>query len=505
METEVKDPLIGKQFEDENSQMHEVTERLSAGGQGVVYRTKDENVLIKLKIEVDPTTNEEVIIEGEKEYKEYVKSILDARIIDIPKGVQITKPVLFLKSPQCGYIMRMLDNMVPIQKLMYTTSIKDPVNHYKNTGGLKRRLELLAKFAKMFALLHSRPLVYADISEGNLFVSSNANDNAAWLIDADNLKHRIHYHNITGTAGYQAPEIAQQQSTNTTYSDVYSFAIVAYKVLTYKTSPFIGALMHAPAATTDSTEDESWDDGGWDDEEETQNPHVLAEQGKLPWVDDPLDDSNRQNAGFPIKLVASPLMFDLFNRTFSQEGRQNPASRPTMQEWYQVLNNALNAIMTCNNCEQTFFFTEDTCPFCRAVRGPIYISKIKNMFNLQGMLADDEQVGEFVQDLPSEQAVSEVQVGWKVIELNRGVQILTKHQLFESFFTEENEDCIELELSSTIILRNVCSNAFLVKHGEQRQLLHPYTSIEISNTNYFELVSYIHEFKSRKLEFRRRD
>lgn len=500
-DVEEKDPLIGSLFEDENSQVHEITERLSAGGQGVVYRTKDANVLIKLQIKVDPVTNEETIVTGDKEYQQYVKSILDARIIDVPKGVQITKPVLFLKSPQCGYIMRMLDNMVPIQKLMYTTAIKEPVKHYQQTGGLKRRVELLAKFAKMFTLLHSRPLVYADISEGNLFVSGSVDANEAWLIDADNLKHRIYYKNITGTPGYQAPEIALQQSSNTTFSDVYSFAIVAYKVLTYKASPFLGALKDAPVA---ESANDSWEDDGWGDDEETTDPSALAEQGKLPWVDDPEDDSNRDNTGFPIQIVTSTRMFELFNRTFSQEGRQNPASRPTMEEWYEVLSNAANAIVTCRNCGHSYFFTEKACTFCKADADSIYVCKVKNMFNMKGMLVEDEELSEFVAQLPAQQAVSEIQVGWKVIEINKGKQVLTKQQLFETFITEENEDLIEMELSTSIILRNISSHAFLLKYNETRQILQPYTSVELPLVNYFELISYIHEFKSLKLEFRRR-
>ncbi|RUS56955.1 hypothetical protein QI30_08495 [Kurthia sp. 3B1D] len=499
MNTEEKDPLIGSLFEDQNSHVHEITKRLSAGGQGVVYRTKDPNVLIKLKINVDPSTNEEIIVEGKKEYDTYVKSILSAKIIDVPKSVNITKPVAFLKSPQCGYVMRMLDNMVPIQKLMFTTNISEPLEHYKQTGGLKRRIEILAKFAKMFSLLHSRSLVYADISEGNLFISESADATATWLIDADNLEYRVHFTTCTGTPGYQAPEVANGIK-NSTYSDVYSFAIVAYKVLTYKPSPFLGALQDTK--NTETTDD-GWEDDGWDDTEETTDPTILAEQGKLPWVDDPLDDSNRLKTGFPINIVSSPLMFDLFNRTFSKEGRENPASRPTMEEWYNVLNNATKALTTCN-CGHTYFFKEKSCPFCNGTSSPKYICKVKNIFNLQKMLSDDEEVGEFVAKLTPEQSVSEVVMGFKVFDMKPNKQFITKEELFETFLTEENENLIEVEINQSIILRNISMSAFLIDANAKRQIIQPYTSLEIPLVDYFKIISYLSEIKSRKLEFKRR-
>lgn len=501
MDLEEKDLLIGLTFEDENSQIHEITERLSAGGQGVVYRTKDANILIKLKIEVDSVTSEEVVIEGEQEYKAYVDSILDARIVDVPKGVQITRPILFLKSPQCGYIMRTLDNMVPIKKLMFTTGITDPKKHYRETGGLKRRIELLAKFAKMFALLHSRPLVYADISEGNLFVSGSVDANEAWLIDADNLKHQMYFSHITGTEGYQAPEVAQQLHSNTTFSDVYSFAIVAYKVLTYRVSPFLGALKDV---SVEEDEDAGWDDGGWGDDTTTTDPFLLAEQGKLPWVDDPKDDSNRDPSGIPIGIVASPRMFKLFNRTFSQKGRENPASRPTMEEWYDVLNNAVHTIVSCSYCGHTHFFTEKTCPFCQVPMASLYVGRLYNMFDVRGMLAQDEELGEFVSQLPVEQSVTEEQISWKILEISEGKQILTRQQLFEMLLSEDNEILIEVEITTSIILRNVSEHAFILDYNETRQVLQPYTSVEIPLVQQFELLSYIYRYKTRKLVFKRR-
>ena len=49
-------------------------------------------------------------------------------------------------------------------------------------------------------------------------------------------------------------------------------------------------------------------------------------------------------------------MIKLFQQTFSLEGRKNPASRPTMEQWYEVLLGASKAMVHCTNpnCQTAF-------------------------------------------------------------------------------------------------------------------------------------------------------
>lgn len=500
------DSLIGMRFEDEYSQIHIIKEKVSAGGEGIVYRTQDPNVLIKMRTITDQITGEVTVVEGEQEYKQYKSDLIDVRIADLPEGVKIAKPVAFLKSPQCGYLMRTLDNMVPIQTLMFTNQQGDPLKAYLESGGVLRRLQILTKFAKMFAQLHSLPLVFADLSEGNLFISSSADATEAWLIDADNLQYEARFLNVVGTEGYRAPEIANGSSTNTTFSDVYSFAIIAYKILTYRPSPFIGALRNAPVTVK---EDDGWDDG-WDDHPDDVSKitdiNVLAELGEMPWVDDLTDDSNRANGGWPIELVASKKMIQLFQQTFSDKGRKNPASRPTMEQWYEVLSGASKAMVHCTNpnCQTSFYVTQPSCYLCKTPIPTFYVGRISDLYDLNKMFEDEEEFEKLDYQDPQVLAIRKQNVGFCTIESNKKVQYLTSYELKQHFMSEPIENLIEIQIDSVVTIRNISSSAFILLAGEEKKLLQPYAMQQVRELTNLKIISYISSTKSRVIEFERR-
>lgn len=504
--TTANDPLIGMRFEDEYSQVHVITEKVSAGGEGVVYRTQDRNVLIKMRITTDPKTGEVSIVEGEQEYKQYQADLIDVRIANLPDGVKIAKPVAFLKSPQCGFIMRTLDNMVPIQSLMFTNQHADPLRAYLETGGILRRLQLLANFAKMFAQLHSLPLVFADLSEGNLFISGSAGATEAWLIDADNLQYEARFTRVIGTEGYRAPEIANGSTSNTTYSDVYSFAIIAYKILTYRPSPFLGALRNAPVGSAN----DGWDDDGWDDEpsdtSKITDVNVLADLGELPWVDDLTDDSNRAKGGWRIELVASKKMIKLFQQTFSLEGRKNPASRPTMEQWYEVLLGASKAMVHCTNpnCQTAFFVTQPACYICKTPIAPFYIARTYDLFDLNKMFEGEEGFKKLDYKDPAVLEIRKQNVGLCTIERNRKHQYLTNYELKQHFMSEPVENLIEIQIDSVATIRNLSSSAFILLAGDGKKILQPFAMQQVRELASIKIISYISSTKSRVIEFERR-
>lgn len=494
-------------FEDEYSQVHIIKEKVSVGGEGIVYRTQDPNVLIKMRTITDQLTGEVSIVEGEQEYKKYKSDLIDVRIADLPDGVKIAKPVAFLKSPQCGYIMRTLDNMVPIQTLMFTNQHGDPLKAYLESGGVLRRLQIITKFAKMFVQLHSLPLVFADLSEGNLFISSSADATEAWLIDADNLQYEARFTKVVGTEGYRAPEIANGSSSNTTYSDVYSFAIIAYKILTYRPSPFIGELRNKPVG---AVEDDSWDDEGWDDDpndiSKITDNNVLAELGELPWVDDLMDDSNRTKGGWPLEIVASKKMIQLFQQTFGYEGRKNPATRPTMEQWYEVLVRASKAMIHCTNpnCQTTFFITQPTCYICKTPISTYYLARMYDLFDINKMFEDEEDFEKLNYQDPQVMEIRKKQVGFLTIENNKKNQYLTNYELKQYFMSEPIENLIEIQIDSVVTIRNLSSSAFILIAGEEKKLLQPYAMQQVRELNNIKIVSYISSTKSRIIEFERR-
>ena len=220
---------------DENGYKHTLVKKIGQGGQGAVFSTMDENVVVKVLLD-----NEGEVLENVKKYKKFKSDINDVRILNLDKSYKIAKPISLLKEPSCGYIMRLLTGMQPLKKLVLTQN-NNLKEFYINTGGLRRRLEILTNLAKTLLRLHSLPIVYADMSLENVFVSNDVSEKEVWLIDCDNMRYTVDFNNPICTPGYGAPEIVKGLSSNNTLSDVYSFAIVAFELLCL-ISPFEGKM-----------------------------------------------------------------------------------------------------------------------------------------------------------------------------------------------------------------------------------------------------------------------
>lgn len=344
-----KEDLSGISIYDEKEQKHLLTKKLGQGGQGIVYKTSDKNLIVKLQ-----TTGDSAIpLKATKQqYENYKSDIDDVRILAIPPEVKIAKPIEMLKFPLCGYTMLMLDGMEPIKKMILVSKDKKLNQFYYETGGLKKRLEILKETAKQFMFLHCNSFVYGDISAENIFISHVSKD--VWLIDSDNLRTSIDFTKKIETPGFAAPEVHKKPGcSNTTFSDEYSFSRLAYLTLTLS-QPFEGELLINGS-------------GGWDSDE-SKDYYELAEQGEVPWVGDEDDDSNFSEKGIPMDIVLSNDLSKLFQKTFGKQGRIDPMSRPTMSEWYIALTDSLDNLIDCPGCKSTYYNNYSKCPFCDSIK-----------------------------------------------------------------------------------------------------------------------------------------
>lgn len=265
---------------DENGYKHYLEEVLGGGGQGVTWKTKDPNILVKMK--VHPSTGEPIV--DEEEYEKFKKELDEVRILDLPEDIHIAKPVSLLKKPYCGYTMQLLRDMKPIKYWIRPfDGTTEPGLFLYNTGGLRHRYELLMNTAEIFTRLYAHSTVYADISPENIFASGNLDSSEVWLIDADNMRYKFDVERQIQTPGYGAPEIMKGE-LNSLQADEYSFAILAHEILTMN-SPFYGELMTGGEG------------GGWDDEDVDYAD--LASKGEVAWIYDENDDSNRCSTGLP--------------------------------------------------------------------------------------------------------------------------------------------------------------------------------------------------------------
>ena len=98
----------------------------------------------------------------------------------------------------------------------------------------------------------------------------------------------------------------------------------------------------------------------------------MAEQGKIPWIDDTENRDNCSEGAGIRKYTVSPELFECFQQTFSYEGRKNPETRPSPLQWYKALNQALQKTVFCKECGWSYYASETCCPRCDAKRPDLY-------------------------------------------------------------------------------------------------------------------------------------
>jgi hypothetical protein len=268
-------------------------------------------------------------------------------------GLHVARPISVLRPPHVGYVAEFLGDMVAIKSLFYKPP-PDLLRWHVQTGGLRRRLRLLAHAGEALMGLHALGVVYADVSPDNLFVSAPTSAVEAWLIDLDNLSYESDPRRAIYTHKYGAPEVVNATAGCTSLSDAWSFAVLVWQTLTL-THPFVGDAMN---------------DGKYESEDE-------AYAGKWPWVRHSSDERNRCSAGLPPELVMGfpptnktllskrkeSTLLHLARRTF-EDGLTDRKARPGVSAWVEALHGAADKSVLCSGCGGTFLMPVTACPWC---------------------------------------------------------------------------------------------------------------------------------------------
>nr|WP_239081564.1 lipopolysaccharide kinase InaA family protein [Streptomyces sp. SID9727] len=241
--------------------------------------------------------------------------------------------------------------MVPLDTLCVPDE-EDLGAWYLRTGGLERRLRLLAKLADAVARLHSRAIVYQDLSPSNVLVSAAPEQQEIRLIDVDNLglvsavaSAPVH------TPGYGAPEIVSGRSGATTLADAHALAVLIFETLT-ASHPFRG--------------DEVLDsDPAYQQE--------YADCFRLPWIDHPTDRTNECTLGItPREEVLSGQLWGLATRCFV-DAVTDPLARPSAARWAAALHSAAGQTVECPECHWSYRAAASSCLACGKPRGRVWL------------------------------------------------------------------------------------------------------------------------------------
>ncbi|PKH03113.1 protein kinase [Psychromonas sp. MB-3u-54] len=340
---------------------YELTGKVGEGGQGMVCSTDRKNILVK----VINTSNKTKIDKAIKKIQWVSQQSLGDLNIALPK-IAITRP-------KQGYVMELMDGLISLQTVIDQSfndlQENESTEEYLKSGGVERRIKLLLAITTTLSELHSRGYAYGDLSPENIFVSENIAHSQVWFIDCDNISFNEREGDASFyTPSYGAPEIVKDQQNVNCLTDAWSFAVIAFELLTHQ-HPFKGLYV---------------DDG---------EPEVVEQQafeGELPWVYDLEDFSNESVGGIPLDLVANTNIIGLFRQCF-EEGKNNPLKRPSLSQWRMVLQEAIDQTIHCQHCRHQFFYssneTEQICPFCDSVAEP-------NTFKVFEQVIVDDQ-GEF--------------------------------------------------------------------------------------------------------------
>jgi DNA-binding helix-hairpin-helix protein with protein kinase domain len=356
---------------DERETPYRLASMLGQGGQGAVFRTRDNGIAVKLIYEKEAIANDRI-----KLMRSRLQKINARQLWRRP----ISRPLVVLKAKEhdggsfIGYVMQLLDETEPLSVIAEPGSDITDADQlfawYNATGGLRRRLVLLASAAETLAWLNGVPLVYADPSPNNILIPQNLAGEEVWLIDPDNIgvvesdsPEATPQALSFVTDRYAAPEVMGGARVST-LSDSFAFSVIAFQTLTAR-HPYVGDVV---------------DDG---------SVEALAEAfaGKLPWVDDPDRDSNRCTRGiFPREQVLHPRLWDLAHRAFGP-GRDQPLLRPGLGLWADALRYAADQTLPCR-CGATFYpyipdeedrnrsVLQNECPWCDKPRDGFAIMQL---------------------------------------------------------------------------------------------------------------------------------
>jgi len=247
-------------------------------------------------------------------------------------------PLIRCRPAGFGYLM-------PLRPAGYVAAVE----HYAGRIDFSLGLALRAAFhlAEAFHALHSKGLCYKDISLGNLFLEPGSGrilicDNDNVDVDGRDLG------SVLGTPGFMAPEILMSQARPGVNSDLYSLAVLIFRLLT-RHDPLKGQLELAIRCLDE--------------------PARRRLYGEDPlFIFDPGDERNRPDPELhQAALITWPIYPEdlraLFLQTFVT-GMKMPSRRALTGQWQEVLARTLDRRQLCGACGQETFGALPACWHC---------------------------------------------------------------------------------------------------------------------------------------------
>ena len=233
------------------------------------------------------------------------------------------------------------------------------VGAHQHAGGelaisLQSVLRACFHLAEAFHQLHLKGLCYKDISLGNLFLEPSSG--RILICDNDNVDiDRQGKGSVLGTPGFMAPEVLLGQARPSTGSDLFSLAVLLFRLLT-RHDPFRGQRELAIRCL-----------------DEPARRRLYGEEALF--IFDPHNPANRPD---PIEhsaaLITWPIYPEALQRLFVQSfgpGLRNPEQRTLTGQWKQAISHCLDQRQLCSHCGQETFPNPEVPGSCWSCGTPL--------------------------------------------------------------------------------------------------------------------------------------
>jgi serine/threonine protein kinase len=303
-----------------------VEQFLGDGGQGEVYQGSLEGTPVAIKWYFPSYLRED-------------PGLRDRLNVAIKKGAPTDRflwPQEFVaanNSLTFGYVMPLRE---PRFKSLYDMmrGKVHPSNRVITTAGFE--------LAHSYSELHAKGLCYMDINFGNVFLDPNTGE--IRVCDNDNVDVNGVKGAISGTPGFQAPEVTRGEAVPSKQTDLHSLAVLLFYMF----------MMHHPLHGRKEYE-----------------VHILDPIAKHKLYGlDPLfifDPHDQRNAPVPGEQE-TPLIYwhfypqflrDIFTKAFTK-GLHDPSGRVSEWEWKEAMLSLRDSIIYCGHCGKESFFDDET-------------------------------------------------------------------------------------------------------------------------------------------------
>ena len=250
------------------------------------------------------------------------------------------------KSPQFGYLMRLIDTS-------RFAELGQVQAHLKPPPGFAALTRISYQLANSYRALHLSGYCYRDISDGNLMFDPQGGD--VLICDNDNVGvNRQSKSQVWGTMEFMAPELIRGEADPSTETDLHSLAVLLFSLW----------IWHHPFHGKKEFELRVWD-----------IPAKKKVYGTPVFIFDPSDRSNALPLDPDYETprfrwgYLPPSLQELFTRAFTT-GVSDPKRRVTEGEWQRLFQQLEDGITACPKChaENIWEPGQDTlaCWHCRS-------------------------------------------------------------------------------------------------------------------------------------------